>query len=211
METFYINPSKKLYQELDTGRKTMWHMAVLDKHAESWGIEFNKDTFELKRDLVLRQLKMRPTESTLDHLWNMFFATGDIGYLQYCFSFIGNEKVSMDLAAKALEKYERNMSEFGTEDGELVSPWDDMQKLINQEYRDDLDDVELDGDVNDLIAEIMVQDGGDGSKSAAELVEQDEKMAEASVLFNSLLSNVLESEQKSRPTHGKKGRGQRRR
>lgn len=124
MQKFCLNPSKKLFDEIcacDSIRRNeseefeTWRLAVLYKWGGQWDMELDPDT---KLDIGLSHIKFlaiekglvdnlieTPSRSKALKLLHIFFATGELRYIEFFYQCMGHEGLVLSTRRNLCEIY----------------------------------------------------------------------------------------------------------
>ena len=143
MQFFCLDPQYQIFQEICESKRLIkagkhadiWKLAVLDTYADKWLEEGYMDRdnanldemdeltkkFETEKNKLLKRVQEKPTNSNIDQLWYLFFATGKAGLLVHIYKAMGN--------SSANERLQNNMA--------------DMYIQFTMEYRKKIQEIEI--------------------------------------------------------------------
>ena len=120
MQFFNLCPDVNVYHEIISNVKLknelgdpfdMWKKAVDNKYGSLWNLvvdgSFNDEIKKIKTSIITK-----PTTRLLDIIWYIFFATGDMEYLQIAFEVSGDQKSSKPLREIALETFQNVKQQY---------------------------------------------------------------------------------------------------
>lgn len=132
MKTFCLNPSWNIFKNIcenETIKKnksfSIWRAACIISYVDSWAENKafpDNSKYMIKKDefvkyytdegkKIIVDIQNAPTIALLNHIWFMFYATGEIGFLQTAFE-VGGTDCSKVLQDTAVDLYNRSKSLF---------------------------------------------------------------------------------------------------
>lgn len=113
MQTFCLHPSKELFDQIckcDPLRRKegddfeAWRLAALWRYGDEWGLEPD-DTFVTLAQRLSKKTEEAPSKTTALQILHLFFATGDLDYIEAFYECMGHEKIPEGTRRYLVETY----------------------------------------------------------------------------------------------------------
>lgn len=188
MRSFCLNPTWSLFKKICEDKKNLkkphfpiWRAACVVKYLEKWSKkpgfpESNKFSnksdeyltfYKEEGENILREIERKPTDALINKLWYMFYATGEVGFIQKAFEVCGYEasetirKIAMSTFDESKRFYFMEIAKLNKSGKTIndISFDDDGNYILPKEfleYSKQYDDVELGKSVCDAIASFVV-------------------------------------------------------
>ena len=120
-QTFCLNPSYENYKQIINCEKLkrlegndyiIWQKAVEYKYNYFTKLHLQDENNKLKKeffdmcDEIIKSLEKKPSRTSLNAIWHLFFATGEYKYQVYAYLFISNSNISKSLSNYAIDLFE---------------------------------------------------------------------------------------------------------
>ncbi len=223
MQFFCLDPKLSIYNEIIACKKLenqnadyfkVWKNSAISRYGSLWQLAPStvNDATEANNTTIDKLMNTKkPTTETSDKLWYIFFASGKLEDLENVYSIMGARLLDAEKASIMSDRYQTFKGAYSRKTQEVIaksstfftdhesapyplaasSAFDEMDKKINKIS----EDIELEGDVEDLISRINSAVSSDEPQPELSREELDKraKMEKMKSAFDNIQTKVLKN------------------